>query len=439
MSFIRNVSVTFATKVILFLLGLVTSIVMARIMGPEGKGLFTLAVLSAAVVYRSANLGIGSGSGYFLGRRKVPLDELAGNWLSLSILIGASVMAVSISLAPTVAHRVLPSLSLHLVVIAMLTIPFSVLHNNFQLLFKASSDFKRFNIMELAQPATFLILFVILAVVFSDRMVDSAVVAYLVSCAFAGLLALLLARQIASFGLRWSGELARSAVRFGVQGYLASLLHFLNLRFDLLLVNLFLAPAFVGYYSISVMIAEKIWYVPDVLSVVLHPRVAHGSDMDANRDTTMISRQTLLIITFCCLIILLTGRFAIRLLFSERFLPAVTPLFVLLPGVISASLSRIITSDLLARGHPRVALWAGLASLVTNIGLNLVLIPMFGVNGAALATTVSYSMNAIVVVSAFVRIAGVSVGSVLVPRREDISVIADRLRSALRSRKDTDA
>lgn len=432
MSFIRNVSITFAAKILLFIVGVITSIIVARTLGPEGKGLLSLAVLAAAVVFNTTNLGIGMGSGYFLGRKKVPLDELAGNWLSLSFLIGFTMLVVSALLAPSLAPRILPSVPVWFVIVTLVSVPFAIVRFNFQSLFKANNDFRRFNIIELAQPTSYLIIFAVMLFVFPHDRLETAVITHPISYAVAGLLAIGLIIGVTNVRFRWSGALVRSAARFGVQGYLANFLAFLNLRLDLLLVNLFLAPTFVGYYSISVMVAEKIWYIPDVLSVVLHPRVAHGREEDANRETALVSRQTVLIVLLGCIGVLLFGRFAVRLLYTDRFLPAVVPLFLLLPGIFSTSLARVISSDLLARGYPRVILWAGLVSLIANVALNIVLIPKLGINGAALATSASYTLNTLVILIPFIGITGVSLRSILLPGREDVKLMARSVRRLLR-------
>lgn len=433
MSFIRNVSMTFATKVALFLVGLVTSIVMARILGPEGKGLFSLAVLVAAIVFNSTNMGIGTGSGYFLGRRKIPLETVAGNWLSLSLLIGLAVLAVSLILAPAIVPRLLPSVPVWAVVISLFSIPFSILTYNFLSLFKASNDFRRFNQLDMIQPSAFLVLFVVMMALYPERRVTAAVAAFILSAAVGGAGALMLARRVTRLGFRWRRELIGKALRFGVQGYLANFLGFLNYRLDMFLVNFFLEPRFVGYYSISVMVAEKVWYVPDVLSAVLHPRVARSSEGEANRDTAMVSRLTVVLIGLGCLGILLLGRFLIGLLYSEAFLPAVTPLFILLPGIFAISLAKILASDLLARGYPRINMWAGLTALTVNIVLNILLIPRYGVSGAALATSVSYTLDVAVIATAFVKITGLSPVSILVPRREDLRFLLEKIRSGFKA------
>ncbi|MCK4236664.1 MAG: flippase [Candidatus Krumholzibacteria bacterium] len=435
MSFIRNVSITFNTKVALFFVGLVTSIIIARTIGPEGKGLFTLALTAAAVVVNTTNLGVGMGSGYFLGRRRVPFDLLAGNWLGLSLITGVSALAISVALAPFLVPRFLPSVPTWYVIAALLSIPFTFMFLNFQALFKANNDFRRFNILAITQPASLLLIFVVLIQFFPERKLDVVIVVFLLSHVVVGTLAICLTAGVTRLRFRLSRDVAGAALRFGLQGYLANFLAFLNLRLDVLLVNFFMAPISVGYYAISVMVAEKIWYIPDVLSAVLHPRVAHGTEEDANRDTAIVTRQTVLAIVLGCVGVLLFGRFLIELFYTKRFLPAVTPLFILLPGIFTASLARVISSDLLARGYPRVIMWGGVAGVLSNVGLNVVLIPRFGVSGAALATTISYTLNAVVVIAAFVNITGVSPRVILVPGTADIRLMAKGARQLLTFRK----
>jgi Na+-driven multidrug efflux pump len=86
----------------------------------------------------------------------------------------------------------------------------------------------------------------------------------------------------------------------------------------------------------------------------------------------------------------------------------------------------------MARGYPRVILLAGLVALLVNIGLNILLIPRMGVSGAALASAVSYTLNALVVLTAFLRISGLRAAVVLVPRGSDFRLLRDSLRMAIR-------
>jgi len=421
LTFARNVSITVAARIVVITFSLVASVIMARTLGPAGKGLFSLSILVSGMVFVALNLGVGTASGYLLGRKKVSLEELAGNWLSLSVVIGLGALVLSLSLVRVVVPRFVPSVPLGNVVIALFAVPLAVLGLNFLLLFRANNDFLSFNVVDALHPVAFCVLFMGCAIFASSRLLQASIVAWLAAYVITGIGAILLMARFVRLTFRWNGPLVREALRFGVQQNFGNLLDVLNYRFDMLLVNYFLNPAYVGYYSISVVIVEKIWYIPNILSAVLHPRVAHaGEESEANRDTATVSRITVLIVGVGCVAILLLGRFLVRLLYSDRFLPAVTPLFLLLPGIFMISLSKILTSDLTARGYPRANMWAGLVAVVSNVISNVILIPRLALNGAALSSTISYSLYAVVIVTYFRRVTGVRLGTILVPTAHDV-------------------
>ncbi len=424
-TFARNASITLATRAAIILVALVTSVIIARALGPAGRGLFSLAVVVSGMVFHATNLGVGAASGYYLGRKKTPVAELAGNLLSLSVAIGAGALAVSLAFSGLLVSRFVPSVPLWAVVVALFAVPFSGLLNNFQMLFRARSDFRNFNIVEVLQPGSFFVLFVICAVFVPTRLFGASVAVFLASTVVAGLGAVLLMRRYVQFGFRWDPAIVRGTLRFGIQQNAASFLDVLNFRFDMLLVNYFLDPAHVGFYAISLVIPEKLWNIPNVLSTVLHPRVANaGNENDANRDTARVSRITVLIVGTACVAILLLGRLLIRLLYQDRFLPAVTPMFILLPGILMISVAKVLTSDLVARGYPRANLWAGLVAVASNVACNVVLIPRMGIGGAALASTVSYTLYAAVIAIYFNRVTGVRLGALVVPTAGDARYLA---------------
>jgi O-antigen/teichoic acid export membrane protein len=424
-TFARNASITLATRAALILIGLVTSVIMARALGPAGRGLFSLAVVVSGMVFNATNLGVGAASGYYLGRKKTPVAELAGNLLSLSVAIGAAALAVSLAFSSVLVSRFLPSVPLWAVVVALFTVPFSGLLCNFQMLFRAKNDFRNFNVVEILQPGSYFVFFVLCLVFVPTHLFGASIAVFLVSNIIAGLGAVLLMRRCVQFGFRWDPAIVKGTLRFGVQQNVASFLDVLNYRFDMLLVNYFLDPAYVGFYSISLVIPEKLWNIPNVLSSVLHPRVANaGNENDANRETAQVSRITVLIIGMACIAILLLGRLLIRLLYSDRFLPAVTPMVILLPGILMISVAKVLTSALVARGYPRANLWAGLVAVASNVACNVVLIPRMQISGAALASTVSYTLYAVVIVSYFMRVTGARLGSLVAPTAGDARYLA---------------
>lgn len=90
-----------------------------------------------------------------------------------------------------------------------------------------------------------------------------------------------------------------------------------------------------------------------------------------------------------------------------------------------------------ARGYPRFIFWSGLISLSANVLLNIVLIPRYGINGAAIATSISYTLNFVILVTAFVRLTGAPLVSLVIPRLDDIRLLMGGLRAMIAG-KDSD-
>ncbi len=83
-------------------------------------------------------------------------------------------------------------------------------------------------------------------------------------------------------------------------------------------------------------------------------------------------------------------------MYGNAFVPAVTPLRILLVGIVASSFLQVLSSLLLGSGRLQLLVWATAMGFAINLGLNLVLIPRFGMNGAAVSSAISYSVTGLV-------------------------------------------
>jgi O-antigen/teichoic acid export membrane protein len=104
----------------------------------------------------------------------------------------------------------------------------------------------------------------------------------------------------------------------------------------------------------------------------------------------MVSRVTLLVSGAVAL--LMTPAAAVMIwVFLPAFGPALPPLLVLLPGVVALSASKVVAGYITGINRPRARIVVSYSTLGVNIVANLILIPRFGIVGAAAASLVSYS------------------------------------------------
>lgn len=150
--------------------------------------------------------------------------------------------------------------------------------------------------------------------------------------------------------------------------YLGNVIGFLHYRIDVFLVNIFLNSLAVGFYSIAVAVAEKIWLVSQSAGVVLFPRVSSEIDEKRlNEFAPLVCRNVLLITLAGAIALFFLGRLLIVLFYSEKFSASVLPFQILLIGAVTMSGWRVLGNDLYGRGKPESNIYVSLTSVVLNV------------------------------------------------------------------------
>ena len=230
--------------------------------------------------------------------------------------------------------------------------------------------------------------------------------------------------------------LVRALAGFGLLAAMASTISYLNYRADLFVVDHFEGRDGVGVYGNAVYIAESVWLLSSSFALAAYARLGTLEAGEAALLTARIVRHTMIALGVVCLGIFVLADVMVDLLFSEEFSGMTDSLRILLPGTLiygmAAALSGYYTYQ---RGQPWFpAVIAGLA-LAIDLALAVVLVPAMGVEGAAVATTLSYAVAMVLAVAVFSRQSALSPLALLRFGREDIDdyrALATRLRAAAR-------
>jgi len=425
----RDAGQTMAVEIWSIGLGLALSILLARALGPEGNGLYALALLLPTTMAQMLNLGVAPANIYYVSRGDVPLARA----LAATTRLGIALSLVGLTIAPLIVYfrgeQWFPGVPTSLMLLAFAAYPIGLFQSYYVTLLTAVKDFRRFN-RSLALMPTVTLVLAALFILPLDMGVTGAVLAYLIGQATGTAVSRVSLRtHLDAANGRDDGEgwwaYGRRCIQYGWKAHLSNILAYVNYRADVFLVNLFLNPALVGIYFVAVQVAERLWLPSKVLSTVLLPRMAEmHATSDTKHITPIMSRLVLWGTVFICLVVAIVATPIIRLLFGEAYLGAIPPLLWLLPGIALASSSRIVANDFAARGRPEWNSWLSAAILVINIIANIVLIPRFGINGAAIATTISYGFNMFVKTIIYSRVAKSPWYDQVIPRREDFRLLA---------------
>jgi len=231
----------------------------------------------------------------------------------------------------------------------------------------------------------------------------------------------------------YDAALAGRALRFGVRGQAGNVFQFLGARLDLLLVPALLDLGAAGVYLIAVRTSDVVGQVATAASSLVFPRVADPTESRSTELTQRTARISLLIVGAAALALGLSGEAILSLFFGDAYAAGIGALLVLLVAALPLALGRILSADLKGRGRPGLASWASLGMVAAIVVLDLILIPTYGITGAAVASLLAYTFGALVLVLAFRSVAG-GRARALVPTWADIrDVVATARRVVSRS------
>ncbi len=419
--FAKDTALTLTARVAGLTLALLSSIVIARALGPEGTGVYTLAILFPLLIITFTNLGVGPATVYYVAQEKYSLREVLGNNVLLSAVIGTVATLVGLGLVVLSQGQIFPSVAPSYLALALLLVPvnlFSQQYVNHILL--GARRIKEFSAASVLQKLLFLPLVFLTTVVLGLGVFGALWATILSSTVLCVFLFPWVMRIAGGIRYRLNYAYLRDAFRYGIKAHLGNIIGFLNYRVEVFLLGIFLPVAAVGFYAVAVGLAEKLWFLSESASTVLFPTVSAEKDEYQRKTfTPLVSRNILFITALGAAALFLVSEWVIVLLYSEEYLLSVRLFRILLPGIVLLSASRILANDIAGRGLPLLNTYVGAIGVVLQVALNLVWIPRYGASGAAWATTVSYGITLAVRLWMYMRLSGNSWATVIVPQPSD--------------------
>jgi O-antigen/teichoic acid export membrane protein len=391
--FSRQVGLTFVAQGTITLFALGNAAIVARWLGPGGKGTLALALLLPSMLGLFLGGGIGVANVYFAGSGRLDLPRLTANSTAFA-LMGTALgsLIVGVAMATGLLGKLVPGVAAWTILLAMGLLPIALLNGYYSSLLQGLQRFASANAVNLVQGGLTLA-FTALLVIGLGWGLGGAIVAVL--CAGLSALAItvaLLHRLGGRFRPRWNRPVMRATLSFGLRGFVGNVLQFFNYRLDVFIVNYFLGPAGVGIYGSSVALAELLWYLPNAVGFVIFPKSAATRPEEMNRFTPRVFAITLGLTAGGAVVLALAGSYLIQLIYGPAFASAYGPLLALLPGVVLLGAAKVLTNEIAGRGYILYnSINSGLG-LILTVALDLALIPRYGVLGAAIASSAAYTV-----------------------------------------------
>jgi len=427
--------ITLVSRILGFILGLVSTIIISRLLGPADKGTYSLLVLVISIMALVFNPGIALANVYFSARRPEWRGKLVGNSFVVSIGLGSLAiitLEASTMLSPVQHYLLGNNVELEWIRLIALLIPFVLFNRIVPEILRGAGLIVSYNLVSIISIFINLVLLSLLLMMLDQGLNGSLIAFVVLQFAQTVFIVWLLLRHI---GGHWTTSLdvLKQSFFFGIRSYPGDLAQFLNYRLDQLIVGLYLSPRDLGIYVTAVVLAEKLWEIPHAVSIGLLYNVAsHTGNPIAT--TERASRIMVALVGIICLGVALISYPMIYLMYGQEYIYAATALISLLPGIWALSLGRVIAAHLSGINKPQSGTYAAVVSLVITVLLDFLLIPRIGILGAGLTSSIAYSLAAVVLIREFLRHSQSDVRKLLIIKSEDIHLFWAILFAAIQRR-----
>ena len=375
------------------LLNVVTGIILARTLGPSGRGELAAVVLWPTMLWTVGNLGVVDSVTFHSARRTAPQRSIVSTSLAIALVQSGVLVAIGLVLVPLVLAKQEASV-VRDCLIFLASIPTSLVTLYLASVLNGTHRFVPFNVVRATVFLGNAAGLVALAIA-SELTVTSAMIAYLASQVLTVLIAVIFVLPSSGPPSRPQRLLAREMLAYGWRSQLSTISNLLNERVDQLVISIVLAPASLGLYVVAWTMTSLSSMIGYSVTFAALPRVAQAKSAEERRARAHRYVFLTFISTAAVTVpVLLLAPEILRIVFGGDFVQATGVTRVLLVASIPLGTARVLEAVLKGINRP---LHAGLAEgaglIVTAVGL-AALLPTLGLMGAAITSLAAYLLSA---------------------------------------------
>jgi O-antigen/teichoic acid export membrane protein len=423
----RSYAQTAVGSVIMLALNLMTGVLTARLLAPDGRGAVGAILGWAAMLAFLGGMGYRDGLSYAESRDGTRSAHILTSAVVSVAVLGVATLAIAELLVP-LGFRAQTAEVVDLARIFLVLIIPTIAYNTFGSLLGSRHRFGLLNLQRVAQPLLYAGFLAVLWIL------DAVTVAWVLAAnlaSFAIVAALVLAVLARESGFAAPDRpLVGEAARYGLRAYGGTIGQLANVRLDLMVMPAILVADEIGYYVVAVSAASMVSGVFGSVEMAVFPLAARLPRADAVELVQRTARVTLFASLMVSAVLAVAAPILIDLLYGSEFSHGVPALRLLLPGIVMWSTASVIGGGLKALGHPQQASIAQLVgAAITVTGLVLTLRPL-GIEGAAITSSLAYTAVFVMALRALVRLSDQPAAEVLDLRRvrDDVGWLAASMR-----------
>ncbi len=420
---------TLFTSIVSIPLSIITSIIIARNLGPFGKGVFDLVIATSSLLGMLLGLSLPSGIVYVVAQSQVISKGIIPRLGIIALLQGFIAFILLLIIRNfTFSKAFLPQeMGSWVIVAIILILIFSIMASYIRSIMIGQQQIIRVNKIDILNRIVyfFVIIIAILILNLSGKSISPTYFIWIqIGLTFLGFILFFIFLIPLLSAQPEIPSIMKKIFSFSFPCYLGNLAQFLNYRLDVFIVSFFLGVTNLGIYTLGVTIAQLIWLFSNSFATVLLPNIAASREdpMKNSFRSAQIARLSFLISALSAIGLAIIAP-VIPLVYGANFQQSISVLWFLLPGIVAFSLVNVLASYIAGIGRPKINFIFSLVGLCFTIFLDLLLIPNVGIIGASVTSTISYSISALLTVLYFKKITNIPVKEILFITQEDKCLI----------------
>jgi len=388
-----SISLNVAAQLFNTVISFIVAILVARLLGVDGRGHYVLLITTAMFLVQVFSLGFETSIGYYASTAKMTVRKLVSTAV-LALLILASMVALTIvifSLFPSL--KLLPYYTIPYYLILFLITFFSLANSFFASLLNGLKHFNAVILLNLSIQVLTLLACLLFFLAAKDLVETTSFLQAVV--AIHALISIgylyFYTKRIAFMpdGNVMNKAELKAFFSYSFIAFLCSLLHFLNLRMDFWFINYYYGSANLGVYSLAASLSQLIWILPQSIAIILFPMSGYLKEKELKLETNKLCRMAFFT-TLVLLPVAFAGALLIPILFGKDFSEAIPLFYIFMVGMFPNIFVTILAAVFAGTGNLRYNLVASLAGFGVAIFLYPVLIPTYGLVGGAIGSSISY-------------------------------------------------
>ena len=430
MSFLRKGILITAGQMIGILIGVLSGMLYARVLGPDGVGQYRLFNTSYVVVGTIATMGISSAGIYFLNNRKIAMDLLITNGVRFALVMGAPVAAVMATVflcLPGYFGRISSPVAIIFAISIGVMPLWAVLYQ----ILVAQLAARRMVALQLLRATIVLAGGGLLAVLGWLTPQAGIVTLAIATFVVAGLVVFYQRKNI-DLSIPFDWPLFRQVLSYGVKLASANIMLLVSLEMSVLLLRYLMPGSFepIGFYSRAATICQLIVLVPRILGPLLFAKWSGVAGQARLMQVQMAMRMSMtysLVMAGCVIVF---GQYAITIMYGKEFLPALAPLRILAFSTILMSVLTVCQNVLAGDGRAALMAWVLAVSIVVQFIVTFFLVPVLGISGAAVGMLCGTGFTVLLAVAICMKLYGLNPFKCMFVGLGDLKYICHALRGS---------